>query len=430
MNGRENIVDGVLLTAEDQLDGDTAAEFASFIDDMNSTDNADAWITVMRIPTDARGTPLPNSKHMGQLFNEPLGTSSVNDVIERIRREYIRPGENSITVRIVGKQQGVRGLKFNRIYTIERANKGETPSGGNSVAEMLALMQENARQQAERTENFMREMMTMQRTTQIQPAESLVDQLVKLAPILTPMITGLLGRPPVAAGNGPNEMLATVRALKEASGLFGGNDKGDNGDTLSTVKAVAEAIGPGLKFLAARAETERMTVSQRMKQLPAPPKPAPLPPPAAKAAPRPRPNPTPNKAAPAAPTNKNEDEDVNLKDMREKLEVVAQMCAEGQSAAAVAELIVDNCEDDQLEELYRQMEPTNAVSKMKILAPHAISGREAWFEELRVAILAQYEEDPDALPAAGSQVNGTGGETAEDLGSDPVDVDSIPGVTN
>ncbi len=425
MNGHREVQEGVLLTSEDQLDGDTAEELASFIDDMNSTENADAYITVLRIPTDSRGTPLPNSKHMGQLFHELLGRSTVNDVIERVRAQFIRPPDTSITVRILGKKPGERKLLFNRIYTIEKASTPAAKESG-SVAEMLALMQANAEAQAQRTENFMREMMSMQRTTQVSQGENLVDQLVKLAPILTPVIAALIGRPPLPPGGGATELLATVRTLKEASGLFGGNDKGGNEDTMSTVKAVAEAIGPGLKFLAARAETERMSVAQRMKQLPAPVRTAPA---AATAKPGTkvpspiRPNPTPpNKAAPVNNSNP-EGEDVNLKDMREKLQVVATLCDEGQTPEAVASLIVDNCEDDQLEELYRRMEPENAVAQMKVLAPAAVSGREEWFGKLRLAILAEYEDDPDSVPAAGGD-----GSTADDLGADPVDVDSIPAV--
>jgi hypothetical protein len=422
MNSNREIQEGVLLTSEDQLDGDTAEELASFIDDMNSTENADAYITVLRIPTDSRGTPLPNSKHMGQLFHELLGRSTVNDVIERVRAQFIRPPDTSITVRIMGKRPGERKLLFNRIYTIEKAS---APSGkeSGSVAEMLALMQQNADQQAQRTENFMRELMTMQRTTTIAPAESIVDQLVKLSPLLTPLITGLLGRPLPPPGGGATELLATVRTLKEASNLFGVTDKGD-GDTMSTVKAVAEAIGPGLKFLAARAETERMSVAQRVKQLPAPAKAA-TPKAGPKAPPPIRPTP---KAPPASATNNNsnqEGEDVNLKDLREKLQVVATMCDEGQTPEAVATLIVDNCEDDELEELYRRVEPENFISSMKVLAPSAVSGREEWFGKLRLAILAEYEDDPDEVPADGGD-----GSTAEDLGADPVDVSEIPDVTN
>ncbi len=431
MNRQPEITDGVLLTVEDQLDGDTAEEIASFIDDMNSTEHADAYITVLRIPTDARGTPLPNSKHAGQLFHELLGRSTVNDVIERIRAQYIRAPETTITVRIIGKRPGERKLLFNRIYTIEKPNlDAAKPEGG--VAEMLRLMQANADAQATRTENFMREMLAMQSAAKVVPAESIVDQLVKLAPILTPLISGLLGRPPVPAGGGASELLATVRTLKEASNLFGGGKGDDEGSTLSTVKAVAEAVGPGLKFLAARAETERMTVAERMRRLPPPERivAAPAPASSAKAPPGPRPKPTPKPPNKATPTNSNnpEGEDMNLKETRERLMTLAQLCDEGQTPKAVAELVVDNCEDDQLEELYRSVEPENAVAQMAVLAPAAIRGREKWFAELRVEIMQQYEDDPDAVDAdpASDPLNGSGGETADDLGASPVDVDALP----
>lgn len=423
MNEQRRIIDAEYISADDQLDGDTAAEFASFIDDMNSTDNADAWITVMRIPTDARGTPLPNSKHMGQLFNEPLGTSSVNDVLERIRREFIRPGEASITVRIIGKQQGMKGLKFNRIYTIERPNKGETSENGGreSLADIMRIMADNQRATDERIERLLAARAT------VGPAPDPLAQVAGLLTAMAPLMAAVAGRPVAPPTNGAAEMLATLKVMKEASNMFGGNSGGDDeGSTMKTVRAVAEAVAPGLKFLANRSETERMTVAERLRRLPAPPQ---IPPPATpkvaqgkppgtKAPPPVRPNPTPpNKVATPnnnTGTNVPEDEDVNLKDLREKLEIVAVMCDEGQTPEAVAELIVDNCEDDQLEELYRRVEPENAVAQFAILAPAAVRGREEFFKKLRLAILAQYEDDPDAT------------ESVADLAADPVDVNSIP----
>lgn len=424
MNNQREVVDGVLLTSEDQLDGDTAEELASFIDDMNSTENADAYITVLRIPTDSRGTPLPNSKHAGQLFHELLGRSTVNDVIERIRAGYIRPGENSITVRIMGKRPGERKLLFNRIYTIERPVTPEKKGDG-SVAEMLALMQANAEQQAQRTENFMREMMAAQATARIAPAADPLDGFVKMMGAMAPVMAALAGRPIAPPTSGASDLLATVKVLKEASGIFGGGND-DSGSTMSVVKSVAEAVGPGLKFLAARAETERLSVQERLARLPAP-QVAKAPPPV-RPAPTPTPKPTPKSAAkpaaqnPAPNNNPKEGEDVKLSEIRDQLMTVAQLCDEGQTPDAVAELIINNVEDDQLEELYRRVEPETFVAQMAILAPAAIRGREKWFGELRQAILDQYEDDPDSLPADGGD-----GSSPEDLAADPVDVSRIPG---
>ncbi len=419
MKDHGQITEGVLLTSEDQLDGDSAEELASFIDDMNAEQHAETQISVLRIPTDSRGTPLPNSKHMGQLFTELLGRSTVNDVIERIRREYIRPGETSITVRIIGKKPGERRLLFNRIYTIEKPETAK-PQAEGTVAEMLRLMQQNADAQAQRTENFMREMLAMQNRAQVtQPADP-IDQMVKMMTAFAPVMAAVAGRPlPAAPAGGGADLLATVKVLKEASNLFGGGNNDDGNSTLGTVKAVAEAIGPGLKFLAARADTERMNAAERMRRLPPPAQVAAPPKPAARPAQPMKTNPAAPKAAPAP--NKNEGEDVKLTEFREKLQLVATLCDEGQSPQAVAELIVDNVEDDDLEELYRRVEPENAVAQMAILAPSAVRGREEWFKQLRVEILAQYETDPDKVPSSGG-----GNESAEDLGADPVDVDSIP----
>jgi hypothetical protein len=429
MNSGRIISEGVFVEAGDGLDTDTANEFASFIDDMNSTDNADAWITVMRIPTDSRGAPMPNSKHLGQLFNEPLGSSSVNDVLERIRRDFIREGENSITVRIIGKQAGKQGLKFNRIYTIERSNKSEKAGGPtDSIASLGRMMVEMQRASDERMERIIQ----MQNTS-IRPAgENLVDSLVKLAPILTPFITGMLGRPPGAVVDPAAQMLATLKAFKEANNIFGGGNSDDGESTMKTVRAVAEVIGPGLKFLANR--EERLTAAERMQRarLPAPqpaavaPKPIPpkpIPPKPMKVAP------SKTSAVPAA--NNKEDEDMNLKETRERIEMLAQLCDEGRTPAEVAELVVDSIDDEQLEELYTRVSPENFVASIKILCP-AVKGREEFFEKLRVEILNQYETDPDAVDPAPGPVNGSPGANDDaaddptDLADSPVDLDGIP----
>lgn len=431
MNGRGIIEEGVLLTAEDQLDGDTAAEFASFIDDMNSTDHADAWISVMRIPVDARGAPQPNSKHMGQLFHEPLGTSSVNDVIERIRRDYIRPGENSITVRIIGKQQGKQGLKFNRIYTIERANNkpaGE-PGARDGIAELGRMLLDMQRATDERFERMM----------QMRPATAVVDpidQMVKVMGVMAPIMAAVAGRP-VTPGGGASDLLSTVKTLKEASALFGGGNAEPASDVMGTVKAVAEAIGPGLKFLANKSEVEKLGAVERVRSLPPPaPRAAQSPTiPRQPAPPKPAPSPRDpgqgtipnNKAgAPKAP----EVEDVNLKEMRDNLLAVAAMADEGQSPQAVAEMMVDNVEEDQLEALYQRAADVNFIGQCRTICPTAIAGREQWFEDLRKAIVAQYEESPDGeddpgetnphVDDANMQVNGS------NLAASPVDLDDIP----
>jgi hypothetical protein len=431
MTNMRVVSEGVYESSDDQLDTDTASEFASFIDDMNSTENADAWVTVMRIPTDARGLPLPNSKHLGQLFNEPLGASSINDIIERIRRDFIRPGETSITVRIIGKQQGQRGIKFNRIYTIEKPSGPKTSEGGReSLGDIARMMMEMQRATDERFERLL-----THRGPVVQ-SESVVDSLVKLAPILTPFITGLMGRPPVPLGNPAGDLLATLKAFKEARNLFDGNSGGgdESGDTMKTIRAVAEAVGPGLKFLAHR--EERMTAHQRMTAaaLPAPATPAKAAPPPIrpKAVPPKAPvRPIPKKAA-TPPNNQSEVSEMELKELREKVETLAQLCDDGQDAAEVAKLVVDNVDDDQLEELYNQVEPENFVARIKLLHKAAVTGREEWFEKLRVAILAQYEADPDAADAGAPEVaapapvlDATNVNGAA-LDASPVDLDEIP----
>lgn len=214
-------------------------------------------------------------------------------------------------------------------------------------------------------------------------------------------------------------MLATVRALKEASSLFGGGGDG-GGDTMSVVKSVAEAVGPGLRLLAANQEAKNRAT-------PALPNPERASPPPVRPAPKLKPRPTPNKPAANPP---NEAENMELKQIRENIETLATLCDEKADPKEVAEMVVNNVDEEQLEELYRRVSPENFVAQMKLLAPKAITGRENWFEKVRVEILNQYEEDPDggedeatetpAQVADASHVNGA------PLDASPVDLDSIP----
>jgi hypothetical protein len=164
---------------EDTSDNpDLEREFWKFRDELQQDEEAEGFIKVWRLPLDASGKPRSNSMQQSLLFETPIGESSIDDIVARLRKDYIRKGEHSITAQLRGYRRGHRGIKFSKIMTIERENESEPTnhSGQPGIVELMALMNRNAEQQAARTESFMREMMLMRQQSQSTPVAGIMPQ--------------------------------------------------------------------------------------------------------------------------------------------------------------------------------------------------------------------------------------------------------------
>lgn len=386
-------VEGDYISNQDSLDPDTAREFEELIDSMRETESADAWITVMRIPLDAMGNALPNTKGASQLFAEVMGTSTIQDLVERVRRDYIRPGENSITIRIIGKQQGKSGLKFNKVIRVERANKPAEAQGKESVAEMARVMMEMQRVSDERLERALQSMST--RVTPALPAADPIDQMSKMMTAMGGMMAAMMSGRPVSAsagaGSATSELLGLVTVLQKI-GVVGGGPVDEKEEGLSDI--IKSVAGPALNFFAAQKQNENIRLAQgsRVTRRLAAPATAKTDAPA-----------SPEVTVPVQPTNNagqpatTKESSVELQKLNAALNTVLDLADKGRKPADVAKLVLNSIPEEEDSAFYDQVSDDDFVSNCELLNDRVTAHRK-WFEELRSEILSLFS--PDDAPAA------------------------------
>lgn len=390
------IIDATYIAAGDHDDPDTAADFDAFADEMRSTESSDAWITVTRIPMDAQGNARANTKHASHLFQEPLGANTVADIIERIRRDFMQPGEKGM-FRVIGSQKGTRGIKFNKILSIERGKEkpGEAPSAGSTFEQMMRAMQESQRLADERAERMISAL-----TTRVSPSADPIDQMTKMmtamGAMMGPMMAVMAGRPMTPPTSPTDDLVKLATTMKTLNGMFGGGntDEGGGDDILSIVKAIAPMAAPALNLMAESKRGENLRLARQPKLI-APPKPIP-----AKVPPK-TPTPgapaetvaTPTPAAqPDQQTTLSEADKMNLEEMKANLNTVCDLFDAGRAPGDIAKLVLAAVPQEKDEEFLALLDDDDYVNNMALLNPRVEKHR-ALFEELRKALLAEYEPD-------------------------------------
>lgn len=396
-------VEGDYVSAQDSLDPDTAREFEELIDSMRETESADAWITVMRIPLDAMGNALPNTKGASQLFAEVMGTSTIQDLVERVRRDYIRPGENSITIRIIGKQQGKSGLKFNKVIRVERPNKPAGAENKEGMADIARVVMEMQRASDERLERALQSMST--RIVPATPAADPIDQMTKMMTAMGGMMGAMMaGRPagaPAGGGSATNELLGLVTVLQKI-GVVGGGPIEEKEEGLSDIlKAVA---GPALNFFAAQKQNENIRLAQGSRVTRRLASPAPINPPTSTETAA-DPIDTTHSAGQSATTNNAgqpatvKEPSMELQKLNAALNTVLDLADKGRKPADVAKLVLNSIPEDEDSAFYDQVSDDDFVSNCALLNDRVTAHR-AWFDQLRVEILALFSPDETAMSAA------------------------------
>lgn len=387
-------IEATYIAAGDSDDPDTAADFDAFADEMRQSESADAWITVTRVPMDAQGNPRANSRHAAHLFQEPLGANTVADIIERIRNGFMSPGEKGM-FRVIGSQKGVRGIKFNKLLSIERAKeKSDGPQVGNTFEQMMRAMQESQRLADERAERMISAL-----TTRVSSPQDPIDQMAKMmtamGTMMGPMMAAMAGRPLAPPTSGADEMVKLATTMKTLQGLFGGgggDPAPDDGSLLSIVKALAPVAGPALQLMTEAKRSENLQRSRQPAQLPAPQKPKPAP-----NKPVENPSPTPVATETPSTTTEQEQNKMDLAEMKKNLDTVCDLCEAGKSPEQVAKLVLAAVPQEADEDFLALLDNDDYVNNMALLNPR-VEPHRAWFEQLRAALLAEYEPDANPTP--------------------------------
>lgn len=405
----QTIMEGQVIEAgaADDLsdDRDQQRELFDLYDDMTEGDRAETWITVNRIPMDAEGNPLPNSKAIGHLFTAPLGTVSKVDILTRARK-FIRTGHTSIMVRVTGTRKGHRGALFHKIFMVERENEQpDEKKDSGSTTELFKLIQENQRIADERNQQFQERLLSMQANAltvrapvapPVDPMETMVKMMGAMGAMMGAMMNGRpMGAPAVAPPDPMDQMTKMFVVMQKFNGMMNGEPMEEESESIgSIVKTVAGVVGPALQLFAANKQAEVARLAHTPRRIAARAQDqatAATPPPAATASPA-------ANADPITPPQENqltEAQKMELDQLRKQLGTVCDLAESGKKAEDVAKLVLKTLPQEQDDQFFELISDDSFVDNCALLEDRVTKNR-AFFEALRAALLAEYEPDVPA----------------------------------
>jgi len=367
-------------------DADIQAQFEQFLSDTKEG-QADIQIRVHRVPTDSRNNPISNGK-LEYLFSAPVDMYTFDELIEKVKSEYIYPNENGIVVRMICSRPRTAGVLFNRTTTIRKGTKeiSHAQEAKESQTTLLTAVEKMMAAQRAETQALMREMMGNR--PQSDPMQQLGALLQGLGPFIQ-AITGA-GRP----GGGLSSVKEGLEVIALAKGLAPEGGSGDDG-TMGAVTA-------GIKIL-----PDLLAVLKNAQANPAPAGtpalPAPVKPPAPAAAPIPaRAVPVTPGAAPVQPPTENPvfmELHKNLTDLAGLISVNPAMDPKAVADMTAAQLPQELPMDltmllFQREGAPRDLNDPEGFARLEMIAPKIAEHRE-WFQKWYAEMQAIYFETDD-----------------------------------
>lgn len=372
----------------DGADNDTEQAFEGWRESLKNS-QAQGTLRVQRIPLDENESPQWNAQAASELFSAPIDRYSFEELVSKIKRDYIRPNESKIAVRLMGVKAGERGLKFNRLLVVERENVVHTASPSNNPSDLLRAVQEMNAQNVAMMRGLFQEMVS---NRPIAAAPAPIDPVNMVMQMMTAMGGFMAAMNKSASGGGSmKEMVETMVALKGLSDDFTGNGGTDeNGGAAAIIKAATPLAVPLLQSLTEASKTVRMNHAQVRRAPPAPAQPtrvnvrqvAPVQPV--------KENPAPRESS----DNLQEGNEV-LQQIRPHLDTLCQLADEKTDPAEVAEMVLDVLETTGKisdEQIFQLVSNTKLVQHLRLLN-RKVGERTQWFESVRLAILAAYEDD-------------------------------------
>lgn len=396
--------DDVEIDRDVGYDGDAEQAWEKWGEALHQAENPGS-VRVAKLPLDEKGAPQVNVKGQIQLGSWPFDQYTFEELLAKIRQDFMKAGE-TIAIRITGTSAGERGVKFNRVVMVQKPSG--TGESSNQLGEVLRAMQESQNAQAQMLERI------------LQPRQgdglrsnndnNLVDSLVKLSPLLAPVIAALTTRmmtPATTAGNGLTEMLSGLEKLMTLREMVSGGQSNEESNTLGIIKAVAPQ---GLSLLTELVKKQNENVrspSQRpaIQSLPAPVGSSPnaLAPhlgavPAAQPA---NGNVSRENSAISSEPIKSESKDMLLAQIAPQIEQLAVLAETGTPAMEAAKLMLDmlpgGAEGEALDQvIYNLISDKARFGRLRYLS-RKFAAHESWFEELRLELLKEFETDAEHI---------------------------------
>jgi hypothetical protein len=403
-------VEAQLLTRMDSggYDPETEAAFEQFKEDLR-THNTEGTLWVYRMPLDDRGELIANAKN-SILFTAPIQRYSLEELVSKVQSEYMLPGERKTCIRIAGTKKGERGVRFNTVMIVEvstRVPEVKADPARESIGELMRALQD----QQKATVAMVREMLTQHPAAPAVPVQPPIGQLRELAEIMFLLNGGQSKTAAVAASAPPATVLDQLKTLRELRGFVtelagdgeGLEAEGEGGaGALSVLKHLspwAQVFGHLLQRQAAGVPPMRR-LARAPQSIAAPGRPpiagAPGQPAAAHApgiAPMTPLAPASQLSTPAAP----EELDPVLAQMREQFAALTKAAEEGSDPMQMAGVVLNMVPDGSAAEgaLLGLLDEPNWFGRITTVYPPA-APHQAWFAQLRLAILAEYVDENDA----------------------------------
>lgn len=394
---QSTIVNGELVERLDEIDADMAAAFEDFRAKLGEDEDSGGWMKVYRIPLDFKGEPVVRGKNRSHLFSFMWGQLQPDEVIEKVRAEYMRKGETKITIQITGGRNNARGLLINRMITLERPNDSQAPEQ-DSLSKLMAAMGEMQNNADSRFEKILA-VMTAQRGAGGGDMDSIMKMMTVMGGMFGMMMQAM--RPQVPAPGTPGAPADPFEQMTKMMTLLGAMKSFNaGGDAINSTASDVDSFGSILANMAKIAQPVSLMLEgakNAPKRAPARPgAPAPTPP-----APQIPPTITPPNTSAKTPGEK----DVNAKLLKENIGFVIDLQKEGKTPAEVASLIMNVVPESQVDELLAIVDADDFVANM-ITADSRVADAREWWEALANEIAARI--DPDAATEGDANGNANG----------------------
>lgn len=393
----QTVIEGTVLTADEQNDPDLNAAWFDFREQLEKEANSSGSIAVFEIPIDSQGNPRPKTLNKTKLFTTPVGTATLDDICDRVMREFMEPG-GRLTVQLLGTIEGHRGIKLNKIISLRRAKETKDEPDSNSLAGLLKIIQETN----EATRREMRTMMSeVLAARTAQPQQNPFEFGLALAERLSTIAGGMArgGAPAVQSNDWTQNMMQTMQMMTMMRKFFGDGERDgkkesptDPSQFLSIIKEVRELAAPLLQAHVADSAAKALREKRLLQH-----ETATADPPAAVS-----PTSEPPPDSPAADSAHMPDtapiDEVSrmrlLGEFKLALPMLCDMAERGADIKQTVSLALSAMPDDQAlnDALFHFVSEEDCVSKLIAMEPRVEKSRE-WFEKFRVELRAEFEPD-------------------------------------
>lgn len=379
-------------------ESDQAAKFEEFR--ASAADDGGQLVTTVYLsPTNADGTTQSRGL-LQHMFACPIDQYDRNQIVDKVRQEFMGPTDTLWYIRIQVRKTGTRGLLLNQLVPV-RKQMATTAQDSNDAGKPDTAI---AR-------------LLIQSQTETRALLSAIVEKMTAAPAVNPIELFMLGQKQSAetfekiiaagarpaggtpgAGGGLEDTLKQLMLMRQINEFIPGVTTAVSGaasgsDIAEIIKAATPLIAPGLGFLAQYLKSKGIQIPEQ-KQLPAPTLPA-----AAAAAPgiKDQSAPTAPVAPAVAPTPKADTmkEDAMLHAMRAQLGQLADAIALNPDPASVGEEILKNLPEAYDESLFTLLSSETWFDRMAAVQNKLQPHRE-WMTRLRNYIVESFTEEDDA----------------------------------